>query len=209
MQQRLTSYKDPSWHQETMSYLPQSEKLGPLLMGFKTTFASFLWIKTMIYFGSHYMSDKQYDWLVTMVDMVTRLNPKFYPAYEFAGLMLPDFGDSPKAAEVILNRGIAHFGSSNWKLPFYLGYLYEKQYHDSERAAQYFGFAGQIPGAPSYIAGFAATLLSETGKKDLAEEYLLSLFRATENPQVKEHLARKLQDLKDGQVKRRGTMGKL
>ncbi len=202
MQLRLTSYKDVSWHRDTMSFLPQSEKLAPMLMGFKTTFASYLWIKTMLYFGSEYMGAKQYRWLVTMVDMVTRLNPRFYPAYEFAGLMLPDFADNPQAAEVILQRGFSHFGSSNWKIPFYLGYLYDRQYNDTERAAQYFSFAGRIDGAPAYVPAFAATLYNESGRKNLAKHYLVSLFKATENPQVKEHLARKLQKLRSGDVRR-------
>ena len=41
-----------------------------------------------------------------MVDIITRLNPYFYPAYEFAGIMIPITCNNPEAARVILERDL-------------------------------------------------------------------------------------------------------
>jgi len=81
VQRRLTAAKSPEWLQQRMSYLPKSDILKPLLLGFHATYANYLWFRTVNYFGTHYISDKSYPWLVQVVDMVTRLNPWFEPAY--------------------------------------------------------------------------------------------------------------------------------
>ncbi len=194
-QQKLTALKDKTWFKERMSYLPQTEKVKPFLLGFSSTYANYLWIKTMLYFGEHYESDKDYVWLVTMVDMVTRLNPYFYPAYEFAGVMLPTHLNNPDAARIILNRGITFLGSSKYSLPFYLGWMYYTKYDNPEEAARYLSLAAQSKNAPPFYAGLTATLYRDAGKKDLALEFLYSAYYSSENPAVKKTIKDKIEEL--------------
>ncbi|MDD5675242.1 MAG: hypothetical protein PHC61_13820, partial [Chitinivibrionales bacterium] len=68
-QAHLTARRDRGWMLERMTYLPQSDRLKPLLCGFTTAFADFLWIKTTLYFGGHNLTDKQYPYLINQVDM--------------------------------------------------------------------------------------------------------------------------------------------
>jgi len=192
LQTVLTSSKDPSWFTERMSYLPSSDKIESLFLGYTSAYADYLWIRTMLYFGSHYMTDKDYPWLVAMVDMVTKLNPRFYPAYEFAALMIPDFCHNPDAARVILDRGISAFGASNWKLPFYLGWLYYREYHDKVRAAYYLQLASQDPKVAPYIVGLTARFLRDAGLHDQSRRFLLTMYETAENPRVREHIRQKL-----------------
>jgi hypothetical protein len=181
-QKRLTGCKD----------LPRTDKLKPYLLGFESTFANYLWIRTMLYFGAHYNSDKDYRWLTGMVDMVTRLNPRFYPAYEFAGLMLPTYSNNPDAARIILNRGINHLTDHHYHLYFYLGWLYYNSYHDLEMAANYLSIAAGCDKAPPYITGLVATLYARAGRKEMAEEFLRSLYQTSENPAVRRTIERKI-----------------
>ncbi|MBD3344275.1 MAG: hypothetical protein GF401_04345 [Chitinivibrionales bacterium] len=193
VQNKLTNSKDASWYKESMAYLPQSHKIKPYLLGFHTTFANHLWIKTMLYFGKHYDTDRKYPWLVSMVDIVTRLNPRFFPAYEFAGLMLADHSKNPEAARIILKRGISVFGTRRWKLPFYLGWLHFQHYNDKETAAIYLKLASKNEKAPAYVHGLAASFMYHAGKKEQALLFLKSLYSSTENPRIKEHIKRKLE----------------
>ncbi len=194
-QQKLTALKDKTWLKERMSYLPQTEKVKSYLLGFSSTYANYLWIKTILYFGEHYESDKDYVWLVTMVDMVTRLNPYFYPAYEFAGVMLPAHLNDLDVARIILNRGITYLGSSKSSLPFYLGWLYYDKYDNPEEAARYLSLAAQCKDAPPFYTGLAATLYRDAGKKDLALQFLYSAYYTSENPAVKKTVKNKIEKL--------------
>ncbi len=194
-QKKLTSLKDDTWFKERMSYLPQTEKIKPYLLGFSSTYANYLWIKTMLYFGGHYETDKDYTWLVTMVDMVTRLNPYFYPAYEFAGVMLPAHMNDLDAARIILNRGIMYLGAEKSSLPFYLGWIYYDNYNDPEKAALYLSLAAQCKNAPPFYAGLAATLYRDAGKRDLALEFLYSAYYSSENPAVRKTIKNKIEEL--------------
>jgi hypothetical protein len=172
-----------------MAYLPQSDKISPWFLGFKTAFADFLWIKTTLYFGGHLLDDKQYPWLIDMVDMVTRLNPHFYPAYEFAGLLLPEVCKNPMAGEILLQRGVCASVPKKWKLYFYLGMLYYKYYGDYKTAALYLATAAQLPQAPtSKLLGIATAMISKAHSVKTTEAFEYLLYSTSENPEVRRYL---------------------
>jgi hypothetical protein len=195
LQARITAIKPASFLQERMTYLPRSELMKPLLLGFSSTYADFLWIRTNLYFGGHYLTDHDYHYLVHMVDMVTKLNPHYSPAYEFAGLIIPDLCRDPDAARTILERGIGEFGPRAWNLPFYLGWIYFKNYRDPETAGRYLALAAQSPDVPPYIAGLAATMFRSAGKPGLGRDYLIALYQTTRNPGVRKVIEEKLRAL--------------
>jgi len=192
MQNRITREKDASWYRQSMAFLPQSDRIAPYLMGFQTTYAAFLWIKTTLYFGSEYMGPRQFSWLIAMIDMVTRLNPRFFPAYEFAALFLPDYCKNPDAARTILDRGISNVGQRRWKLLFYRGWIEYRYQHDYLRAAEYLGRAAREKGVPPYIAGLAATFYQNAGMKNMGRIYLQSLYLSAEDPKVKRYVEKEL-----------------
>lgn len=191
----LTASKDASWFRERMSYLPKTDKVAPYLLGYRTTLAAYLWIRTMLYFGAHYDRDRDFRWLTTMVNMVTRLNPHFYPAYEFAGVILPAVGDDPDAARVILERGLTHMGARQYRIAFYLGWLYYDRYRDYGRAGDYLGLAATHEDAPPYLAGLAAGSYHDAGRTDMSIQFLLGLRESTRNPSVRRVVERKLDEL--------------
>jgi len=198
---RLTAMRAASPAIESMAYLPGSERITPFMLGFNTTYAHYLWIQTVIYTGGHISGDRQFDWLIQMVDMITRLHPHFQEAYEFAGLMIPDLCGNPDASRIILERGINVFGDSKWNIPFYLGMLYYKYYKDDERAAAYISVAAQAPGEHrAKLARLAATFYNKAGKGDDALGVLAFLYETSENPEVKRHIAAKMEELADKNV---------
>jgi hypothetical protein len=192
-QNRLTRTRLDYYAPSSMAYVPQTEKIKPFLMGFSSVYADYLWIRTTLYFGSHFMTDRQYPWLVHMVDFVTRLNPNFYPAYEFAGLMIPDVCHDPDAARVILERGISSNLEKKWKLLYYLGMVYYLYYDDKKSAASCFARAATLQNAPVYkLAGIAATMFKKAGAPEEGREFLEFIFVTSENPEVKRYIGDKL-----------------
>jgi hypothetical protein len=181
---------------ESMAYLPGSERIKPFMLGFNTTYAHYLWIKTVIYSGEHLVGDRQFVWLIDMIDMITRLHPHFNEAYEYAGLMIPDLTGDPDAAKIILERGMNVFGSTKWNIPFYLGMLYYRYYNDPERAAASISVAAQAPGEfQGRLASLAATFYDNAGRNTEALEVLAFLYESSENPDVKKHIANKIEEL--------------
>ncbi len=180
---------------EMFSDIPVSEKIAPLLLGYKTTYANYLWIRTMLYFGSHYHGNKDFHELVAMTDIVTKLNPRFYPAYEFAGLMLPECTDRYNEAKTIVKRGITVFGSEKIMLPFYIAMIDLNRLHDTAEAASYMMTAAKNPMAKPYMIKLAATLLSKSNKVNLAKEFLYDSYESAENPAVKRAILDKIKSL--------------
>lgn len=197
IQKSVTSQRKDSWLKERLSYLPQTDRIKPFLLGFSSTYANYLWIKTMIYFGTHYASDNTYTWLTAMVNIITKLNPYFYPAYEFAGTVLPSLANNPDAARIILHRGITNLGNTKFSIPFYLGWLYYDKYQDYESAAYFLAYAGKNLKAPAYISRLAATLYKKTNQTEVALQLLYAAYEATENPSAKKTLKEKIISIQD------------
>jgi hypothetical protein len=178
----------------SMAYVPQTEKIKPFLLGFHTVYADYLWIRTTLYFGGHYLTDRQYPWLVHMVDLVTKLNPHLYPAYEFAGLMIPDVCKNPAAARIILERGVSSKVEHTWKLYYYLGMIYYKYYDDREMAATCIARAVTQKNSQGVrLAGVAAAMFRKAGKPQEGRAFLEFMYSLSENPEVKRYIRSKME----------------
>ncbi|MDR0307551.1 MAG: hypothetical protein LBI42_12050 [Chitinispirillales bacterium] len=190
---RLTASRAVHSTFENMTFLPGSERIKPFMLGFNTTYAHYLWIRTVLYSGEKFMGDRQFDWLVQMIDMITRLHPHFHEAYEFAGLMIPDLCDNPDAARIILERGMNVLGNRRWNIPFYLGMLYYRYYDDPQRAGAYISMAASIPSPHSgKLASLAATFYNNAGMGAQGLAMLYFLYETSENPDVKRHIESKI-----------------
>jgi hypothetical protein len=128
-----------------------------------------------------------------MVDLVTRLNPYCYPAYEFAGLMLPDVCKNPGAARIILERGVSSNIKEAWKLYYYLGMLYYRYYDDRKMAATYLACAVTRKNSPGYgLAGMAAAMFKKAGRPEEGRAFLELVYSLSENPEVKRYIRAKM-----------------
>jgi len=193
---RLSAIRSAAPKLESMAYLPGSERVKPFMLGFNTTYAHYIWISAMIYFGDHLEGDRQFRWLTQMIEMVTRLHPHFSEAYEFAGLMIPDVCHDPDAARIILERGMNTLGDVSWNIPFYLGMLYNRHYNDPERAALCFAAAARVQSPQSgKLARLAARFYENAGREDEAMDVLLFLLETSENPEVRRHIEGKIEEI--------------
>jgi hypothetical protein len=193
LKKKLHEVTGPSWHTENMTYLPKGDRLKDAFLGFETTVAHYLWIRTILYVGEHVTSDREYVWLIDMIDNITRLCPWFYPAYEFAGLMIPDICGNPEAARILLERGMTHLGPKRWSLPFYMGMVYLKYYNDRRTAAEYVARAAMADSPhKAKLASMAHSFYTQAGIPDMDIQVLLFSYETSDNPEVRRHLAEKI-----------------
>ncbi len=192
----LRTVAGEQWKPESMTYLPQGERIKPAFLGFEATAAHYLWIRTVLYFGGHFMGDREFSWLTDMIDIITRLCPWFYPAYEFAGLMIPDHCGNPEAARIILERGLTHLGATRWKLAFMTGMVHYRYYGDRKTAAGYFARAAMVKGAPrEKLASLAHDFYTGAGSAAEGLSFLLFAYETAESPEARANLAEKIREL--------------
>ena len=184
------------WKRERLTAVISSPDIIPFLLGFESVFANYLWIRTMLYVGGNIIGENDGKWLKEMITAVNMLNPSFYPAYEFAALMLPNITGDWEGARLILEKGIPHISEKQRRFGyFYLGWIYFSRYQDFTRAAELFAFAGQDPNSPPHWRTLSATMLSEAGRNEQAMRFLLELYENTDNPQVKTTLRERIERL--------------
>jgi hypothetical protein len=206
LQKSIISRYGTSMSEESLTYLPSNDQIKPFLLGYETSFANYLWIRTVLYFGHHYMGDHNFRWLDNMVDIISKLNPYFYPVYEFSGLMLPEITGNIDLARIMLERGIFYLGDKKWNPAFYLGMIYYKYYNDKVTAAKYFTIALNAKNAPAEkLIPLANSFLVKAENKDQSLAMAAFLYETSENPEVKKYLAenfKKLYDQKEQTTKR-------
>jgi hypothetical protein len=195
-QNYLANQTDPRWKTESFSYLPDNERIKDFLLGYETTVSHYLWIRSIIYFGGHYKGDKHYLWIVNMLDIITKLNPLFYPAYEFSGVLLPDIIDNPDICRILLERGLTKLNNRQWNIAFYMGMLYYQKYNDTYTAAKYFEMAARFnsPHRAKY-ASLAAIFYKKAGLEKYGTNFLIFMYETSDNPEVKRHLKEKIENL--------------
>jgi len=67
---------------------PSGKFISAASLGFDELAADFLFVKAVLYFGGHYLSDREYIWLYHLLDTSTTLSPHFEEVYEFGAIVL-------------------------------------------------------------------------------------------------------------------------
>lgn len=195
LNKELQKTATPEWYQESMTYLPEDDRIKILSSGYESTLAHYLWIRTILYFGGHYLTDRSYPWLIKMLDIITRISPYFYPPYEFAVVMLPDFCNNYDAARVIAERGIYYLGAKKWNLYFLTGMIYFKYYNDRKLAAEYFTRGALVKGAPAKkLFSLAKAFFLQDGVDNEELRLLMLAYETADNPDVKKHILWKIEE---------------
>ncbi|MDY6863775.1 MAG: hypothetical protein SV062_12415 [Thermodesulfobacteriota bacterium] len=184
---------------ERLMYLPGGQYLKPLTLGYTSLVSDFLWMKAVIYFGGHYVTDKSYPWLYHILDLVTTLDPYFKFPYEFGGIILSIEEGNVEKSNMLLKKGIKYF-PSYWRFYNYLGFNYFYYLKDSKKAAHYIKIAATLPDHPGYLPYLAASLMTSGGETESAILFLMEIYRNTKDERIKENILKKIEQVKRGKI---------
>jgi hypothetical protein len=151
-------------------------------------------MRTAYYFGFHAMSDRQYPYLVHLLDIITDLSPKWDIPYYFGATLLPIEADSAEEGYYIIDKGIREF-PDDWHLWFFKGYYQWQIDNDLIGAAETLRHASQLPGAPTYLTRLPATLATRAGQKELAIRFIHESLKQVKDEKQKQVLLEKLQEM--------------
>jgi hypothetical protein len=198
----LQGYLDHSFRRrrvENLLYLPNGRLLKTLVLDFDSVAADYYWLRTIGYFGGHFMADKKYPWLGHMLELVTDLDPRLGVAYYFGGIVLAMEVKDVPASNHILLKGMVNL-PDNWKYPFFLGFNYFFHDGDLPLAAWYLERASLLPGRPEYLLKLVASLYARAGMTENAITFLNTVLETVEEEHVRQGIRQKIEDLRAGNL---------
>jgi hypothetical protein len=181
---------------DEMMYFPSGCEINRLTLGNQALFADAIWLWFIQYYGKHRLTDRKYDRMYHILDVLTTLDPAFLKAYQLGSMLLTHDAQRPDQAKNLLKKGM-YSNPDAWTLPFYYGFLHFVFLGDYQTAQIFFRFAGQKPGAPDMPRRWEAYV---TYKKidDLqtALQLWLDLYNSTTNPEEKRVAELYIKDIK-------------
>lgn len=184
---------------EDVRFAPHFRVVDFLCLDHRGLAADILFIKVLQHSGSLMWKPASFDfdsrWCFRMMDTVTDLDPKYYPAYLFSGMGLIHYFDDVKLARPILEKGMKIFPES-WEIPFWIGYDYYIYLEDYETAGKFLWQAAQKPDAPSRFFSLLLSALKKGGAYEKGIIILEMMEKAAEDKGLKKIYRKKLERLK-------------
>lgn len=176
-----------------VSYLPSSEALRVVSMGYENVMADVLWLRTVTYYGAWRKGDHGLEFFRALTDRIVDLDPLFLDGYKFGAYVLADDMNSMESALALTAKGMEAM-PDEWELPFLNGLLYYTVQLETGPAAEWFQRAAAMDTAPEMAKRFAAFVTGRSG--DLEKAYALwdYVYQTTANPEMRQ----KAKDYMDG-----------
>ena len=180
-------------------YLPSPATARAMSFGFQQLVADWYWVRGLQYFVEPAQELNHYRNLGDFLEVVVGVDPDFHYAYKFAGVSIPfdtgryRFANTDRAIS-FLERGVAKW-PDDWQMRFYLGFYLLNFRDDPAGAAEQFSTAAPIPGAPTYLKGFAAKLLTLSGDVERGRLFTEQMLAVTDDPDEKARLQQRLREI--------------
>jgi hypothetical protein len=201
----LQSVRDRAYPREQQQnraflYVQSPATLRRIALSFDALAADVYWIRALQHYGGDRMSRdgrRRYELLYPLLDLTTSLDPFFTIAYRFGAIFLsegyPGGPGRPDLAVALLNKGIAA-QPGNWRYYHDIAFVHYWQYQDPQAAAVWFRKAAAQPGAPSWLAPVAASMLLKGGDRASAR-FLFQQILRSEEPWLRTMATRSLRQL--------------
>jgi hypothetical protein len=201
LQRWIDSTNKQSQIQEEALYLSHGTTIGRISLGYDALLADIYWMRSVQYFGRKILEDPtilnersdKLKLIHPLTDIVTDLDPHHVPAYRFGGFFTHDYVD-PVKAFTLLNKGIRN-NPNYWPLYQDLAFLYWADGRCQE-AADTYTTGAKIPGAPSWMATLAGSVMVDCGNIETARQMYLHMGQESTDPRVKTDVERKLKELR-------------
>ncbi len=183
---RIELKKSPHELVGELMYFPSGVALRALSIGFYALLADLIWFRFIQYYGEHRLTDRKFEFMYHILDILTTLDTRFIYAYTLGGLMLTHDAKKPELAKTLIKKGMrAH--PEEWRTPFIYAFIHYVFLQDYNIAQTYFRLSALKPGAPDMPKRWAAfTVYKKLGDLKTALALWIDLYNTTENPAEKE-----------------------
>lgn len=189
-------------------YVPDERLSRAIALGYDQAAADLLWIRTIGYFTRHFITDRRYPWLEYFVEQILKLDPRWRLVYHWAGATVL-YGRRFTNENIMLSnhfyqKALDRFPEDH-EAAYRLGVNYyvemksadpEEQKRFRETGLSFLELAANMPSAPSHLRSLVASVSRRLGKSQLALQYLLDLYLATEDPEQRRELRFRIDDVR-------------
>jgi len=180
---------------QELAYFPSGVALREVAIEYREVFADYIWLTAIDYYGRHLETDRRYEWLGHIFEILTSLDQRFIGAYHFGAITLAWDAHKPAEALKLLFNGMKA-NPLNWQLPFDAGFINYMLIGDYESAARLFQVSAKMPGAWSLVVRWVPYALARSGDFETARQMWRELYNSTENRKLRELIIRQLRWLK-------------
>ncbi len=182
--------------------VPRPELARLLAFGFDALVADLYWLQAVQVVGGERGNPSRHaELLGRLIDVTTHLDPWVDHPYRFAAVWMIDSPRSVRAANRLLERGIAHH-PRDWRNRFYLGFNHFFYLADPARAADELEEAVALPGAPLYLRRLVARLRADTAGLETAVAFLQELMRSSPDPHARAEYEKALEEIQTERIAR-------
>ncbi len=156
--------------------------------------ADILWMRATYYFGKHVLSDRQYPFLLFLLDLITDLSPNWIQPYLFGAVLLPVEAGLIDDGLYLIEKGLNHL-PDQWRLWFFKGYYIWKGSGDNIEGAKAIHKASTLPGAPVFLSRLSATLANKSDQRLLAEQFLKESLNSVKTMSDRKKILEKMKEM--------------
>ncbi|HQH11930.1 MAG TPA: hypothetical protein PLS31_05815 [Candidatus Sumerlaeota bacterium] len=172
--------KKPRIYRQSL-YLPSGKNIRLISIGYDRFMADFIWLRAIQAFGGHWESDRNYQSIYHLFDVITDLDPGFIEAYTFGNLVMGDEGGHQRLGLELINKGIIK-NPTNYLLPYWGGYAAFWQMDDPVLAKYYYTRALKARDVPNFVSRILTYMELKSGRYQVAfEKYLRDWLEGIDN----------------------------
>jgi Tfp pilus assembly protein PilN len=176
-------------------FVPEPEHARLSSLGFDSVVADYYWLQALQLVGGERGDTRKHaPLIVELIDVVTSLDPWVGHPYRFAAVWLTDSEESVRAANRLLERGIAHH-PLDWRNRYHLGFNHFFYLEENFRAADVLEEALPLEGVPNYLGALTARLRLSHGGLEMAAGFLAELARTAQDEYAKAEYLKALDEI--------------
>lgn len=180
---------------QELAYFPSGMALREGSIEYDELLADFIWLTAIDYYGRHLETDRRYEWLGHIFEILTTLDQRFIGAYRFGAITLAWDARKPIEALALLFKGMK-VNPLSWQLPFDAGFINYMLIGDHKLAAELFQIAAKLPDAWRVITRWVPYLYAKSGDFETAKQMWCDVYYSTKNKKLRELIVRQLKWLK-------------
>jgi tetratricopeptide (TPR) repeat protein len=212
---RETAYPPAGADEEDTLYVASGAAVRRLTGAYNALAADAYWIRAIQYYGGikrrltrnplapepppMIAADfDEYRELYPLLDITTTLDPRFNIAYRFGAVFLAEpYPGGPGRSDLaikLLEKGLRD-RPDKWEYMDDIGFVHYWYRRDYRAAAEWFGKASQVPGAPWWLRSLAATTLVQGGDRQSSRTMWEAIRQSAEIEWLRRDAERRLAQL--------------
>ncbi|MCL4479227.1 MAG: hypothetical protein M1381_09055 [Deltaproteobacteria bacterium] len=163
---------------QELAFFPSEPFIKAAVFHYDNFFSDISWMQSVQYIGKHLATDREFNLLYHIYDVVTKLDPRFIDAYNFGAIMLAQYNKDAPSAMNLLKLGMKRDPDS-WEIPFQAGFIAFTIYKNNAIALHYFKIANKKTEHHKTIEQYIAFLSEKQGSVDIALKMWTDMYNSS------------------------------